>query len=350
MSEPPSEAPLGALPPGPPPRVVETLDLDSLEPEVVHRLLLHLVDDGLGMPVRLPILVARGRREGPTVGITAALHGNELNGIPVIHRLFRRLDPSQLRGTLVGVVAVNVPGLLLHQRKFPSGIDLNHRFPGRADGRSADVYVYRVLHRIVKPLDVLVDLHTASVGRVNSLYIRADMTDPRTARMAYLCRPEIIVHNPPADMTLRGAAAELGIASITVEIGNPGRYQRDYIRRTRLGVRAILGDLGLLPKRPLKPGPDPMLCSSSRWLYTDRGGLLVVDPQLCDVVKKGECLATMRDAFGDVVCTYPSPEDGVIIGRSIDPVARTGARIVHLGTLAPQPNEFLAREILESST
>ncbi len=330
-----------------PVREVETLDLDSLASGEVHRLLLHLVDDGLGMPVRLPLLVARGRRPGPVVGLTAALHGNELNGIPVIHRLFRKLEPASLRGTLVGVVAANVPGLLLHQRRFPSGVDLNHRFPGKADGRASDVYVHRLMERIVSHLDVLIDLHTASVGRVNSLYIRADMTEPRTARMAYLCRPEIIVHNPPADTTLRGAAAALGIPAITVEIGNPGRYQRDYIRRSRLGVRAVLGDLGLLARRPFKPGPVPALCASSHWLYTDRGGLLVVEPGLTDEIAVGDTLAVLRDAFGETIHTYSCPSDGVIIGHSIDPVARTGARIAHLGALAAPDHALLTRDMLD---
>ncbi|TNF32655.1 MAG: succinylglutamate desuccinylase/aspartoacylase family protein [Deltaproteobacteria bacterium] len=290
--------------------------------------------DGLGQPVYLPLLVARGKRPGPVFGITAAVHGNELNGIPVIHRLFDQLDTKVLRGTVVAVVAVNVPGVLLHQRQFSEGADLNHVFPGRQDGAVGEVFAFRLLDRVVRHFDAMLDLHTASFGRVNSLYIRADMTNQLTAAMAYLMRPQIVVHNPPSDRTLRGAAAELGIPAVTVEIGDPSRFQPNYVKTTLTGVRAVLGELHMLPKRVVSLGPEPVLCSHSYWLYADRGGLMEVLPRVTDHVAAGEVIASLRDVFGEVTREYRAPEDGVVVGRSVNPVGQTGARILHLGLLA----------------
>lgn len=313
------------------------LGLNKLQVELGH--------DGLGRPLRLPVLAVRGARPGPVVGITAALHGNELNGIPVVQRLLRSLDPSALRGTVVAVVVVNVPGYLANERNFLATWDLNHIFPGKAKGNAAQVYVHRFMERVVKHFDVLVDLHTASFGRVNSLYIRADMREQATASMAYRVRPQIIVHNPANDRTLRGHAATLGIPAITVEIGNPQRYQGDFIKRTRQGVRAVLADLKMVRSRPLVPGPPPVLCRRSEWLYTDAGGLLEVFPKVTDQVKKGDRLAEVVDPWGDVIAEHFAPYDCVVIGRSVNPVASTGGRIAHLGRLAdPEDPRFIRRQ------
>ncbi len=319
---------------------VESLNLDELAPGTVHLLRVHLGQDGLGRAIRAPVMVARGRREGPTVGLTAAVHGNELNGIPVIHRIMDRIDPRTLKGTVVGVVAMNVPGLTLRQRRFADGVDLNHVFPGKPRGTPAEVYVHNFVQRVLPGLDSLIDLHTASFGRVNSLYIRADMLNPVAARMARLQRPEIIVHNPPADPTLRGTAAAMNVPAITVEIGNPHRFHGDYIRRTVQGVWAVLADQGMVPGRKARQDlPQAVLCRRSYWLRTEGGGLLDVKPKVAQMVDKGEVLALQRDEFGRTRFAYEAPEHGVVIGRSVDPVAPMGTRFVHLGVPA-KPGEF----------
>jgi predicted deacylase len=309
----------------------------------LSRLYVDLVANGLAQDILLPLLVARGKKDGPVFGLTAAVHGNELNGIRVIHDLMHHINPSRLRGTLVALVVVNVPGLHRHQREFVDGGDLNHIFPGRADGNVAEVYSHRILDRIVSRFDYLVDLHTASFGRVNSVYVRADMTHAVTAAMAYLQRPQIIVHNPPSDYTLRGAAMDLGIPAITLEIGDPQRFQPNYVRSSRIGLRAVLAAAGMLSQRPVAEGPEPVVCERSGWMYTDRGGLLEVLPRPTEIVGAGERVAVLRNAFGDIIREYHAPGDGIVIGKSVNPVGQTGARILHLGTIAGPEHAFQRR-------
>jgi predicted deacylase len=315
---------------------LDDFDLDNLEPGMLHLVRLRLAQDGLGRPIRIPLMVARGRKPGLTLALSAALHGNELNGIPVIHRLVSGLDLHALRGTVIGVVVANVPGLLLRQRRFADGVDLNHVFPGKADGTPAQVYVHAFVRALLPRIDRLIDLHTASFGRVNSLYIRADMTDPVAARMALLQRPEIIVHNPPSDMTFRGTAAAMGVPAVTVEIGNPHRYHRKYVRQTVAGLRAVLADQGMIRKRkPTVELPEAVVCSESAWLRTDAGGLLDVLPNVAEMVEEGDEIARLRDEFGRLRRVYYAPYRAVVVGRSVDPVAPTGTRYVHLGKVAP---------------
>lgn len=332
------------------PRELDELVLGDLPTGREVRMRIELVRDALGHPINVPVIALRGKKEGPVFGLTAALHGNELNGIRVIHELFDWIDPARLRGTLVAVVVANAPAYLLHQRKFIDGTDLNHIMPGQEGGTEAQVYAHRLVERVVSKMDYLVDLHTASFGRVNSLYIRADMTHPITARMAYLQRPQIILHNPPADSTLRGTAMDMGIPAITVEIGNPHRFQPEFIRRSLTGLRAVLAELGLTPKRKkLVAGPEPIICQRSQWLYTTEGGLLRVFPSVTDLVTEGEAIADVSNVFGDVIRDWRAPHDGVVIGKSVNPVAQTGARIMHLGEVGePSEHDYYTREITES--
>ena len=263
--------------------------------------------------------------------MTAAVHGNELNGVRVIHDIFEQIDVGSLRGTLVGVVCVNVPGLHANEREIYRQFDLNHTFPGSPDGNVAQVYAHRLLERVIQSFDFLVDLHTASFGRINSLYVRADLEHEVTRRMAQYQRPQIIVHNPPSDHTLRGAAMERGIPAITVEVGDPQRFQRRYVRATRNGLRDMLADAKMLPRRSRPDVPPPILCSASRWMYTDHGGLLEVLPDVATRVVAGQPVARLRNAFGDRIREYVAPHDGVVIGKSVNPVGPTGSRILHLG-------------------
>ncbi len=310
---------------------VNELDLNDVPRGTVSKLLLHIVTNGMAQPIYVPVIVVRGLEDGPVVGITAAVHGNELNGIPVIQQVVAALDPQTLRGTVVGVPGVNIPSLLQRQRRFVDGTDLNHIMPGRANGSVAQVYAYRIVDRIVQHFDYLFDLHTASNGRVNSYYIRADMDNPKVRDMVENQGAQIVVHNPPGDGTLRGAAADLKIPAITLEVGNPNLFQRDMILSTSLGILNYLKTLGMHGGALAPPKYDMVLCHHSYWLYADTGGLLTIKPKITQAIKAGETYAELLNPFGDIIRTYEAPEDGIIIGRSVYPVCQTGGRLVHLG-------------------
>ena len=310
---------------------LKKLNLGEFEKGTITRCWLHIVNNGLGEPVRVPIMVAKGKKDGPVLGLTAALHGNELNGIPVIQRIFKYLDMDQLCGTLVGVMVVNVPSVHLEKREAPDGTDLNRIAPGLANGNISQVYIHRVIDRIVQHFDFLIDLHTASFGRVNTFYVRADMSDEQTARMARLQNAEIILNNHPNDTTLRGAAASLGIKSITLELKDPHLFQYDVIEHSIEGIHNVFYDLGMQEGMITCGIKDTILCENSYWMYTDEGGLLYVYSDTAQEIKKGERVASVRNIFGDVTKEYFAKEDGIIIGKSTNPINQTGSRIIHLG-------------------
>ncbi len=314
-------------------KFIDELDVTTAPKGEITRYWLKLVTDGMGLPINLPIIVARGHEDGKVLGLTAAVHGNELNGIPVVQRLFNEIDINQLRGTIVGVPVVNIPSLLRKKRRFIDGTDLNHIMPGKPDGNVSQVYAWRFVNRIVKEFDLLIDLHTASNGRINSYYIRADMGDPTVQKMAMLQNAQIIVHNPPNDGTLRGTVNDMGIPAITLEVGNPNTFQKGMIRDGLTGIHNVLGYFGMTNSEVEEPDEETVLCKESFWMYSDTGGIMTVHPNVTEMVKKGETVATMRNIFGDIVKEYHAPEDGIVIGKSTSPINQTGGRILHLGIL-----------------
>ncbi|NND06453.1 MAG: succinylglutamate desuccinylase/aspartoacylase family protein [Saprospiraceae bacterium] len=312
---------------------IHKLDIRDTPEGTVRYYWLDLVSDGFGNPVRIPIMIARGCQDGPTLGLTAAVHGNELNGIPVIQRLFAEIDPKELSGTIVGIPVVNVPSYMRKKRRFTDGVDLNHIMPGKHDGTVSQTYAYRFIDRIAKQFDYLLDLHTASQGRINSFYVRADMNDEKVRRLALLQNADIIVHNPPSDGTLRGAIGALGIPAITIEVGNPNTFQRRLIRSGIEGIHNVLCHLKMIEDNIVPADQDTIICKNSYWLYTDVGGLLSVQVNLLDLPEKGQVLAEIRDIFGKKIKTYIAPEKGIVVGKSTSPVSQTGGRILHLGII-----------------
>jgi len=310
---------------------IQHLNIEDTPKGTIGEYWLHLVNNGIGEPIRIPIMVARGMHDGPVLGLTAAIHGDELNGIPVIQRIFKELDVQLLHGTVVACMSANVPGLLLEQRKFNDGTDLNHISPGKITGDMAQIYMAKLVHHILTPIQYLIDIHTASFGRINSYYIRANMSVKEPARMARLQNPEIILDNPAHDGTFRGTAMDMGINSITLELKDPNIFQSDVIEEALIGVRNVLYDLKMLEGQIVNPENNTILCDSSYWIYTDEGGLLKVHPEVKDYVKKGDLIANVRTMFGHIIKEYYAPEDGIVIGKSVNPINQGGSRILHLG-------------------
>lgn len=311
--------------------VIKRLKLEDIPDNCFKKYWVHLVSNGMAQPIYVPVMVAKGKKEGPVLGITAAVHGNELNGISVIQKLFKQIDTNTLSGTLVGVIAFNVPSLLNQERRFIDGEDINRIMPGKETGNRSEVYVYRMIERIISQLDYLIDLHTASFGRINSYYIRANMKAKIASRMAHLQNADIILNNEGADGTLRSAAADLGIHSITSELGDPNRFQKGMIRSGLEGILNVMIDLGMIKGEIQTPDSPVISCKRSFWIFANEGGVLEVIPSILDEIKKGQKIAVVKNIFGDVAKEYFTPKDGIVIGKSVHPINQTGGRILHLG-------------------
>lgn len=324
----------------------DDLIIEELENGEVHRIHVHLTDNALGVPWRIPVIVVKGKKDGPILGITAALHGNELNGISTIFKLIEDIDPRDLSGTLVLVPISNVPGYLMNNRYFSDNVDLNRIMPGKQEGNTSQLYAYNLIHKIINRFDYLLDLHTASHGRVNSLYIRADLDSDDTRTLAYLQNPQIIVKKYDEEGTLRGWANENGIPSVTIEIGNPNAFQHSLIDETLEGIMNTMKHLNMINGKVKDLLKDATICDHSYWIYSKKGGIIDVLPKLADNVKKGELIAKVYNVFGEVKEEIIADKDGIVIGKNISPNCDAGTRVLHLGVnvIDPEPENIPGHE------
>ena len=289
-----------------------------------------IYEDAAGNVCKVPFIVARGKQPGPVLGISAVVHGNELNGIRIIQNLLHDFDLDSLSGSLLCAPIVNIPAFNAGQRKFIDGVDLNHVFPGKRSGQPAQQYARAFASTFLPACNYLIDIHTASEGRTNSMYVRTDLLTDVTAQMATWFNPQILLHSKSGDGTLRNTARSRGIPAVTIEAGNPSVLQGRMLFEGEIGIENVMRKLGMI-EGELQITREPVICKSSKWLRTIGGGLLRTRFKLFERVNKGQVLAETLDPFGNVMQRYRAPNDGIVIGMAANPVAIPGTRFCHLG-------------------
>ena len=251
--EPP--APTTSTAPTEPPAPRTALDLlgEHVLPGTSARLVWSPDQSFEGIAVPTAVLVVHGVRDGPTLCLTAALHGDELNGIEIVRRVLYELDPQQLSGTVIGVPIVNLHGFRRSSRYLPDRRDLNRFFPGAARGSSASRIAHSFFEQVVRRCNALVDIHTGSFQRTNLPQLRADMKVPAVADLTAGFTATSVLHSAGEAGTLRRAAVEAGIPAVTLETGEPGRLQENKIEHGTQGIAGLLDHLGMRRARERAP-------------------------------------------------------------------------------------------------
>jgi hypothetical protein len=283
-----------------------------------------------GIAVATPVLVVHGIESGPVLCLTAAVHGDELNGIEMVRRVLYDISPAQLRGTVVGVPIVNLLGFKRGSRYLPDRRDLNRHFPGNPDGSSASRIAFSFFNQIVRHCTVLVDLHTGSFYRTNLPQLRADLRRKDVVTITESFASTAVVHSPGAEGSLRRAAIEIGIPAVTLEAGEPLRLQSDEVDTGVAGIFALIDQLGMYRKLRVWGNPVPVHYQS-RWVRADSGGILFGKVELGQQVRRGILLGTVTDPITNVRADILSPYDGRVIGMAVDQVVLPGFAAFHIG-------------------
>ncbi len=284
-------------------------------------------DTGLNMPVS----VWRGKKDGPTLLICAAMHGDELNGIEIVSRIMNSKLLQRLRGTLIAVPIINSYGVINLSRYLPDGRDLNRSFPGSKRGSLASRMAYRFLNEIVVKCDYGIDLHTGGQHRSNLPQIRANLTETAASEMAHAFGVPVLLNSNLRDGSLRQAADELGIPMILYEGGQSLRFDEVPIRVGVNGVIRVMRHLGMIPKlKSSKTQIKSHTALSSTWIRASESGIVRVKCDLGDSVEKDDVLAEIRTPFGKVIGTVRCNQSGVIIGKQNIPLIQEGEAMFHV--------------------
>jgi len=282
-------------------------------------------------PVVMTAEVIRGRRPGPCLFVSGAVHGDEINGTEIVRRLLSLPILKRLRGTLVAVPVVNVYGFVAQERYLPDRRDLNRFFPGDPKGSLASRIAYSFFTEVISHCDALVDLHSGSYYRTNLPQLRADLDDPATRTLARAFAPPVMVHSATRDGSLRAAAAGLSIPILVFEGGEPNRFDSEAIEVAVAGVLRVLGELGVAGSPARSAPPEPMEVRHTRWVRAGRAGILRLSAQPGQKVRKGEQLGFIADSFGARPLSVRSPMEAVVLGVTRNPIVNRGDAVANLG-------------------
>ena len=291
-----------------------------------------VTDAHLSEPIRVPVTVINGDRPGPTAFLSAGVHGNELNGVEVVRHVADEFDHDDLRGTLVCLHVVNVPGFTAQERYVPiDDEDLNRSFPGSETGKTSSRIAHAVYNEFVEPCDFGIDFHSSTPDRTNLIHARGDMDDPTVSRLARAFGTNVVLDGEGAADSLRRVATEDGVPTITVEMGEGNRFQREVIDDAVGYVRNVFAEFDLYPdEEPREPEWRVVAGSDEKeWVRAGSGGLVERHANAGDLLREGDRLCTIRNPFDKTRSEVEAPRAGVVVGVRENAVVHPGGAICH---------------------
>jgi predicted deacylase len=287
----------------------------------------------LNTPV--PVLVAHGIKAGPVMCLTAAIHGDELNGIEIVRRVLHQIEPDDLNGTVIGMPIVNLDGFRRASRYMSDRRDLNRYFPGNPSGSYASRVAHSLFHKVILHCDYLVDIHTGSFLRTNLPQLRGDLKNSMILAFSRHFGGMGVLHHPGGTGTLRRAAADSGIPAITMETGGPHSLDQDAVANGVKGVKNMLHNMEMHKTVRLWLIPQPVFYQSI-WVRSGQGGIMLSKVELDEKVKKGQRLGRVIDPITNTSSDIVSPLDGIVLGKALDQVVSPGFATFHIGIIATE--------------
>ena len=312
--------------------IIEIAD-EIINPGTYYRLELPVARLPTQTMLSLPVIVVNGMQPGPKLWLSAAIHGDEVNGVEIIRQVLEKVKAKKLRGTLIAVPIVNVFGFIEQSRYLPDRRDLNRSFPGSANGSLAGRLAHLFIKEIVSKSTHGIDLHTGAVHRTNLPQIRANLEDEATYRLAKTFGTPVIMHSRTRDGSLRQAATNINIPVLVYEAGEALRFDRDGIKVGVEGILRVMAELEMysLPFNEIKNIQIEVY--QTKWMRSPRSGIFRLEVGLGDRVEKKQQLGIISDAFGDTNIKIKASIKGIVIGHIQNPLVNQGDAIVNLAAI-----------------
>jgi uncharacterized protein len=321
--------------------VIEKLDVEALARGKVYRFWFRGMDTNVGQTWHVPVIVSRGKEAGPRLLLNSGVHGDELNGVRVVQLVMASLDPQKLKGTVIGIPGLNIPGMIHGNRSYimsddgGSSANLNRVMPGdEAKGDATNRFAGRVWQKLwMGNVDYVIDLHSQTRGTAYPTFIYADPRNEKVKMLAETLAPDIIKYDSGEKGSVETEFVRANIPAVTFEIGRAGVWQQDLIDRSVLGIHRVMSALKMTDEpsaSKLQVLPKSFLGNENTSLRATAGGFVEYKVGLLDVVVKDQLLARQMNAFGEMVAEYKAPHDGKVLSVGDEPVREPGALIVRL--------------------
>ncbi|MDG1906884.1 MAG: succinylglutamate desuccinylase/aspartoacylase family protein [Arenicella sp.] len=290
--------------------------------------------------INMPIHVRRARKDGPTLFVSAAVHGDEINGIEIIRRIMRLKTLKLTSGTLILAPMVNVYGVLNKSRYMPDRRDLNRSFPGSENGSLAAVVAHRFLTEVVQHCDYGIDLHTGAIHRSNLPQIRANLEDDETTELAKAFGVSVLMNSNLRDGSLREAASDSNTRILLYEAGEALRFDELSIRAGQRGILNVLSTLGMINKPRRRQVATPYIANTSSWVRAHHSGFVRNLRKMGDYVEKGDALAEIGSPMGETLGVVKARRGGIVIGKQNIPLVQKGDAMFHIAYFSEEDEEI----------
>jgi predicted deacylase len=278
--------------------------------------------------------------DGPKVAVLSGIHGDELEGLYLCHRLAAWLDsllasdPSALRGTVELYPALNSMGLDTLTRGLPVfDTDLNRNFPGRADGGVPS----RLAAAVTEAVDgaaLVVDVHASNVflREIPQVRIAREFGDALVPLARRMNVDIIWLHGAVTvlESTVAHSLNARGVRCLVVEMGVGMRITPTFCEQLLVGILNLWRDLGLFPADYPLPSPDraPMIADDKNvhYLNAEVSGMFVPCAAHWTAVRAGQTLGSIVSPHhGRVLSEVRSPVDGVLFTLRDYPLVYEGS-------------------------
>jgi uncharacterized protein len=322
-------------------KVISRLDVNDLAPGQIHKFLFEGVEMGTGQHWYVPVMVAKGAKPGKRLLLVSGVHGDELNPIGTVQKVFDEIDPAKVSGAVIGVVGSSRPGVE-HTTRGWLWMDLGHSlvnpnrtWPGNETGNTVERHSWLLMNRLFKGnVDIGVDMHTGGNGIDFGLFSFTPGQDKEALQLSKLFPLDQIYLHQGTGNSLAVALVRAGIPAFTLELGGPRSFDKEMIDAGVLGVGNVMTYYKMhdRPMGQTATDRNVLIGNTLVDMFADQSGFTELFVKIDDWVTKGQKLAVQKNAFGEVVHEYISPIDGRVAIIGTDAVRERGVDVVSILT------------------
>ncbi|WP_299128481.1 succinylglutamate desuccinylase/aspartoacylase family protein [uncultured Winogradskyella sp.] len=284
--------------------------------------------------IDVPVIIERSKKPGPTVLITAGIHGDEVNGVEIVRQIIAKGINKPKKGTIICIPVINVFGFIQMDREFPDGRDLNRVFPGGKGGSLASRVAHKLMTEIVPHADLILDFHTGGADRFNASQIRIVKNEAVLDELAKVFGAPFIYYSKNLNKSFRNSCYKLGIPMLLFEGGKSSHINNTVTNTGVNGTKRVLHHLGMLNHKfkVSKPKKNGIIIADSKWVRANHSGMFKSNVSVNTLVKKDEVLGHITDPYGSFNHFVKAPNDGYIFNVNESPIIYQGDAIFHIST------------------
>ncbi|WP_375234551.1 succinylglutamate desuccinylase/aspartoacylase family protein [Winogradskyella sp.] len=284
--------------------------------------------------IDVPVIIERSKKPGPTVLITAGIHGDEVNGVEIVRQIIAKGINKPKRGTIICIPVINVFGFIHMDRLFPDGRDLNRVFPGSKNGSLASRVAHQLMTKVVPHADLILDFHTGGADRFNAAQVRVVKNEVVLDELAETFGAPFIFYSKNLGNSFRNSAYRKGIPMLLFEGGKSFNIHNTITNTGVNGAKRVLSHLEMLrsPFKVSKPKKEAVKILESKWLRASYSGMFKPTISINSLVEKGEVLGNITDPYGNFNHFIKAPNSGYIFNINQSPLVYQGDAIFHIST------------------